>query len=300
MNPMRKLVILLAFGAIVPGLTATLPGCGPSAPTEQHAAPVRATASAQDAVVVARSTPDRTPAPVPTPDPSPTPIPVPTSSPTPSPVPTSEPTPSPSPVPTSEPTPSPTSVPTDDGLEFVTADTSETASRYGGIAAAGKDTSPKGDTPVGPVQGQPFNWEDGDRTLPVFLQTDLVVEKSSDGLPGEIVEADEGGANVVRSADGQSKAQTLPVFRSESGSLMTLPGGVLLVLSSEWSQSETDAFFSYSDINMDRVSVLSYVANGFFIETEPGFPSLNLANELATLEGVEVSSPNWAMEAIPK
>ena len=188
----------------------------------------------------------------------------------------------------------------DDGLEFVTADTNETAARYGGIAAAGQDTSPKGDTPVGPVQGQPFKWEDGDRTLPVSLQTDLVVEKGSDGLPGEIVEAEDGGASVVRSADGQSKAQTLPVFRSESGSLMTLPGGVLLVLSPEWNQVETDAFFSDNDIKMDRVSELSYVANGFFIETEPGFPSLNLANELAALDGVEVSSPNWAMEAVPK
>ena len=182
----------------------------------------------------------------------------------------------------------------------MTADTSETAAKYGGIAASGKDTSPKGDTPVGPVQGQPFRWEDGDRTLPVFLQSDLVVERGSDGIPGEIVEAEDGGASVVRSADGQSKAQTLPVFRSESGSLMTLPGGVLLVLSPEWNQVETDAFFSDNDIKMDRVSELSYVTNGFFIETEPGFPSLNLANELAALDGVEVSSPNWAMEAIPK
>ena len=72
------------------------------------------------------------------------------------------------------------------------------------------------------------------------------------------------------------------------------------MLSAKWSQAETDAFFSDNDVKMDRVSELSYVANGFFIETEPGFPSLELANELADLDGVEVSSPNWGREAVPK
>ena len=81
---------------------------------------------------------------------------------------------------------------------------------------------------------------------------------------------------------------------------MTLPGGVLLVLSSAWSQAETNAFFSNNGIKMGRVSELDYVANGFFVETEPGFPSLDLANALAVQEGVEISSPNWGREATPK
>ena len=164
----------------------------------------------------------------------------------------------------------------------------------------GQEASQKRSPPTGPVQGPAYTWEDGDRTLTAYLQTDLVVDKGSDGLPRDIVEADDGGANIVRSADAQSEGDTLPVFRSESGSLMTLPGGILLVLSAKWSQAETDAFFSDNDVKMDRVSELSYVANGFFIETEPGFPSLELANELADLDGVEVSSPNWGREAVPK
>ena len=132
------------------------------------------------------------------------------------------------------------------------------------------------------------------------LQTDLVVEKGSGGLPRDVVSANDGGTNVVRSADGQSKSDALPVFRSESGALMTLPGGVLLVLSSEWSRAGTNAFFSSNGIKMDRVSELDYVANGFFVETEPGFPSLDLANALAAQDGVEISSPNWGREATPK
>ena len=81
---------------------------------------------------------------------------------------------------------------------------------------------------------------------------------------------------------------------------MTLPGGVLLALDPEWSQAETDAFFASNGINQNRVSELSYLINGFFVETEPGFPSLELANSLAALDGVVVSSPNWWTEVSAK
>ena len=81
---------------------------------------------------------------------------------------------------------------------------------------------------------------------------------------------------------------------------MTLPGGVLLVLDPEWSQAQVNSFFSANGIKLDRVSELDYVDNGFFVETEPGFPSLELANTLAALEGVAVSSPNWSRESTPK
>ena len=92
----------------------------------------------------------------------------------------------------------------------------------------------------------------------------------------------------------------LPVFRSQSGSLMTLPGGVLLALDETWSEAETDAFFENNGIDRDRVSELDYVANGFFVETEPGFPSLDLANALAEQDGVWVASPNWWRDRVAK
>ena len=150
------------------------------------------------------------------------------------------------------------------------------------------------------MQGRNYTWEDGDRTLTVYLQPDLSVEQGSDGLPRDVVAADDCEGRVVRGVGGQPQDDALPVFRSEYGELMTLPGGVLLVLDSEWSEAETDAFFSTNGIKMDRVSELSYAVNGFFIDTEPGFPSLELANTLAVLDGVEVSSPNWAREEVPK
>ncbi len=93
----------------------------------------------------------------------------------------------------------------------------------------------------------------------------------------------------------------MPVFRSESGGeLMTLPGGVLLALDPEWDLSRIDSFFLENDISKDRTSELTFIENGFFVETEPGFPSLDLANDLAAKDGVVISSPNWWREAQTK
>jgi hypothetical protein len=283
MLKVREQLFLRAFGVTVPCMIAVLVGCGSSAPTGQDVAPAEVTAAIQAAAATTPYTTDLlpTPSPVPTADvelkfvPSDSPeVPAKDGG-------TSDEGASHEPVPAA-----------DDALEFAPTNSLETSVRDGGITEVDQEASKKGGSSAGPVQGQTHTWEDGDRTLTVYLQTDLVAEKGSDGLPRDIVAADDDGTSVVRSADRQSTGDTLPVFRSESGSLMTLPGGVLLVLSAEWSQSETNAFFSNNGIKMDRVSELSYIANGFFIETDPGFPSLDLANELAALDGVEVSSPN--------
>ena len=258
---MRKLVVLLSIAALVSSVLTVLAGCGTTAPTAQPAAAPTETTS---------------------------PLPKPTD------------TESTSLEDNFVSTPTPASS-ASDGLEFAPVDSFGTSRKQEPITVVDPDSPQKGSSgATGAVVGDIYTWQDGDRTLTVMLQTDLVVEKGSGGLPRDVVSADEGGTNVVRSADGQSKSGTLPVFRSESGALMTLPGGVLLVLSSEWSQADTNAFFSDNGIKMDRVSELDYVTNGFFVETEPGFPSLDLANALAVQDGVETSSPNWGREATPK
>ena len=272
---MKKLVVLLAIAVLVSSVTAVLVGCGTPAPTVQPTAAPAETAS---------------------PLLKPTAAPTGTASPLLKPV-SGESTPL-ADISVSSPTPAPSA---GDGIEFVPVDSSGTFKKQEPIGGVDPDSTQKGGSgATGPVEGAPYTWQDGDRTMTVKLQADLVVEKDSGGLPRDVVPAGEGGTNVVRSADGQSKSDILPVFRSESGGLMTLPGGVLLVLNSEWSQAETNAFFSHNGIKMGRVSELDYVANGFFVETEPGFPSLDLANALAVQDGVEISSPNWGREVTPK
>ena len=264
---MRKLVVLLATAALVSSVTAVLAGCGSPAPAVEDGPQ-----AARRLVAAAVWSPRALLKPTAT-----TPL-----------------------VDGSASTPTPEAS-AGDGIEFAPVDYSGTSKKEEPIRVVEPDSPRKGGPgATGPVQGDAYTWQDGDRTMTVKLQTDLVVEKGSGGLPRDVIAANEGGTNVVRSADGQSKSDTLPVFRSESGALKTLPGGVLLVLSSEWSQAETNAFFSNNGIKMDRVSELDYVANGFFVETGPGFPSLDLANALAAQDGVEISSPNWGREATPK
>ena len=81
---------------------------------------------------------------------------------------------------------------------------------------------------------------------------------------------------------------------------MTLPGGVLLALDPQWDRDRVDSFFSENGISKEIASELGFIENGFFIETGPGFPSLELANGLAAKDGVVISSPNWWREVQPK
>ena len=142
-------------------------------------------------------------------------------------------------------------------------------------------------------QGNVYSWQDGDRTLNVVLQEDLVVQETSTVTANDVVVARGSTDSIVRKQAGGSQ-DALPVFRSQSGGgLMTLPGGVLLSLDSGWDQAQVESFFSQNGISMDQVEALGFLPNGFLVETAPGFPSLELANSLAAQNGVEVSSPNW-------
>ena len=159
------------------------------------------------------------------------------------------------------------------------------------------ETSTKGSD--GGTKQTEYTWEDGDRSLTVILQSDLAIDEDA-STKGAMADAPGGAIVKSAGAKGEGEGTSLPVFKSQSGALMTLPGGVVLVLDPDWSQAEVNAFFSSNGIKLDRVEGLGYIDNGYFIETEPGFPSLDLANGLAVLEGVMLSSPNWWTEVTVK
>ena len=124
-------------------------------------------------------------------------------------------------------------------------------------------------------------------------------------MPGTVAPADGAVADalgttpdgiVTRSASSSGRSTGQPVFRSSSGALMTLPGGVVLLLDQDWSRKRVDQFLEDNGISWSRVSELGWIDNGYFIETASGFPSLTLANTLAGQDGVEISSPNWWQE----
>ena len=141
-------------------------------------------------------------------------------------------------------------------------------------------------TSVEPVStANTYTWQDGEYTRTITHQSDLTVTARADG-ESEIGPRQAGGA--------QSDSQ--PVFQSDTGETMTLPGGVLLVLDAEWDQARIDRFFKDNHVDRSLVQERTFTTNAYFIETEPGFPSLNLANELAGQDGVVLSSPNWQTE----
>ena len=146
------------------------------------------------------------------------------------------------------------------------------------------------------VQGNVYTWEDGERTLRVVLHDDLVVQNTPANAPDDVVMAEVAGNSIVwRQAKHGQDAR--PVFRLESGGgLMTLPGGVLIALDPELDQAAIESFFSRNNISTDLTSGLEYIINGFLVESEPGFPSLELANRLAAQQGVLIASPNWWRE----
>ena len=160
--------------------------------------------------------------------------------------------------------------------------------------APGQGSGGTGGTESG--EGTVYTWQDGDREMRSVLQNDASDPKD------DSVEGGNGGVTVkgVQSSgkdSGDADDKVLPEFRMESGGgLMTLPGGVILLLDPEWDEAAVNKFFTSNNISTDDVKELEFVDNGFLVNTEAGFPSLNLANELAGEMGVISASPNWSRE----
>ena len=104
--------------------------------------------------------------------------------------------------------------------------------------------------------------------------------------------------DIVQRHESSAQTAESPVFRSDMGELMTLPGGVLVILDAAWNQVRINQSFADNGIALSRAQPHSFAPNGFFIETELGFASLNLANQLAAQDGVVLSSPNWERKVV--
>ena len=118
------------------------------------------------------------------------------------------------------------------------------------------------------AQDWQYTWQDGNRTMIVLLQPDLTAAND-----GRIRSRDTkaAAAGSVRSAKAGSGA--MPMFRSPSGTLMTLPGGVLLALDRTWTETEINAFLARNGIKSARVSELGYIANGVCVASGPRQPA---------------------------
>ena len=143
--------------------------------------------------------------------------------------------------------------------------------------------------------GAVYTWQDGPHTRQVRLVSGLVAQATANTGDDDLVVAAVGDEAIVIRGTGHDSTNSSPVFTS-GGELMTLPGGVLLAFDPEWDEYRINILFSHNGIKLDRVSPRSFSQNAYFVETEPGMPSLELANTLASQEGVRISIPNWGRQ----
>ena len=159
-----------------------------------------------------------------------------------------------------------------------------------------KNTIPDGESGG---EGTVYTWQDGDREMRVVLQNDAVdpdADASTKGDAGATVKSETSGSKGKRGG-----SSVLPEFRSESGGgMMKLPGGVILLLDEGWDETQVNDFFTSNDISSKDVTEIEFLDNAYLVETDAGFPSLNLANDLAGKTGVVSSSPNWERERVAK
>ena len=158
--------------------------------------------------------------------------------------------------------------------------------RYGSARLTSRDTS----------GSRPYVWQDGGRTRTARLLPNLVLRKVNPAVhrqqDEEVVEK-RGNALIVRRGTSASADSGEPVFLSRAGTLLTLPGGVLLVFHEHLSGAAIEALLAGHGIAPERLSPLG-ITNGFLLATDPGLPSLETANALAGKEGVRLASPNWS------
>ena len=141
-----------------------------------------------------------------------------------------------------------------------------------------------------------FTWRDGADIRRVWLQNDLVLQPTSENAPDDVVLHFGDEESIVARSARHNGQHVEPVFRSAGGILMTLPGGVVLILSESWDSARVSGLFEQQGIDSGRVEPMGFAPNAFLVGTEPGFASLALANSLAVIDGVEAAIPNWRSE----
>ena len=163
-----------------------------------------------------------------------------------------------------------------------------------------------------------FTWHDGDSVREVVLVQDLadVIERRATADRRRTGDSPSAASSpsATGAAEGDQPAPARaptaferalleaeekgrPVFRTRSGELLLLPGGVIVQLRPGLDPA---AALAPHGVNIDRVRPIEHLADRYLIRTEPGLESLELANALFGQEGILSSRPNWAREIASK
>ena len=185
---------------------------------------------------------------------------------------------------------------------FPSASSEDSSARGGRFADAytGPSAPRQGPSVAASAQGAEYTWQDGSTTRRMRLQTDLAAQPTSENRDDDVVAADQGELSIVRKQERHEQGAGDPVFRTESGHLVTFPGGVLVMLDGEWDAARVRSFFAGQGIDMSRVEGQTFGPNAFLVSTASGFAAIELANDLAAEEGVVYAVPDRLIGADPQ
>ena len=185
---------------------------------------------------------------------------------------------------------------------FPSASSEDSSARGGRFADAytGPSAPRQGPSVAASAQGAEYTWQDGPTTRRMRLQLDLVAQPTSENRDDDVVAADQGELSIVRKQERHEQGAGEPVFRTESGHLVTFPGGMLIMLDGAWDAAQVQSFFARHGIAMSRVEGQTFGPNAFLVSTESGFAALELANDLAAEEGVVYAVPDRLIGADPQ
>ena len=126
---------------------------------------------------------------------------------------------------------------------FPSASSEDSSARGGRFADAytGPSAPRQGPSVAASAQGAEYTWQDGPTTRRMRLQIDLVAQPTSENRADDVVAADQGELSIVRKQERHEQGAGDPVFRTESGHLVTFPGGVLVMLDGEWDAARSRA-----------------------------------------------------------
>ena len=157
-----------------------------------------------------------------------------------------------------------------------------------------------------------YTYHDGKRERTIYLQTDLVAQFGRQSAPmATQAEANFQSRQVrIWKLKGDSKLKSLiqekaslskegfdsPVFTNgkNGGSKRALPGNVIVSLEVHWGQEQVQAWAENQ--NLKLLKKLPLKGNLFLVATQPGWPSLDVANKLRNQNGVLWATPNWWVE----
>lgn len=143
--------------------------------------------------------------------------------------------------------------------------------------------------PEAAPSGEAITWHDGNREHTAWVRPDLVLELDPRGR-------ESGYATTLReAAPGTSAASGVlesPVFEDVPGGgpIRALAGGLFVQLAVGTTEADADAFASAHGLKMRK---LEYAETLYIVASDPGWASLDLANELRAENGVTAAWPNW-------